>query len=88
MHLRKRRTTTYHKEKIAGAPCRRAIEGQTKNPTSRRFHFFNVLLVEAFGFGCSRGKYGVISLRIIGLFTHLGISSFWCARLSLADLVS
>ena len=45
MLLRKRKSTTHHNEKTADAPCQRAIEGQKKNPTSRRFLFFNVLLV-------------------------------------------
>ena len=44
MLLRKRKTTTHHNEITADAPCQKAIEGQAKNPTSRRFHFFNVLL--------------------------------------------
>ena len=46
MLLRKRKTTTHHNEITADAPCQKAIEGQAKNPTSCRFHFFNVLLGE------------------------------------------
>jgi len=45
MHLREQKMATHHDKQTAKGLCKRAIEGQTNNPLSHVFLFFNSLLV-------------------------------------------